>query len=257
MATATILLREGPTYRIDAFITGLRALKFSLTRAEQRFVRPGDLLIIWNRNGQFDQIATRYEKDGATVLVVENGWIGRDGHGRQFLAMCKSHHNGAGKWNVRDPSRWEGFKIQVQPWREKGKHVLIVPQRGIGPKGVAMPVEWPRQIVNRLRLRTKRTLRYREHPGVRRHDVPIEPDFVNAHAVVTWGSGGAIKAISQGIPVFYEMPDWIGAPAATRGIDDIENVFLGDRLPMFRRLAWAMWRVDEIASGEAFKCLLT
>jgi len=61
-----------------------------------------------------------------------------------------------------------------------------------------------------------------------------------------------------GIPAVYGYRDWIGADAATP-ID----VFLAralnlvqDRVRMFQRLAWAMWRTDEIATGEPFKCLL-
>jgi hypothetical protein len=68
---------------------------------------------------------------------------------------------------------------------------------------------------------------------------------------VTWGSGAGIKSIVAGIPVFHEMPNWIGAPAAKLGLDDIEQPFLGDRQPMLNRLAWAQWDLDEIASGEA------
>lgn len=74
--------------------------------------------------------------------------------------------------------------------------------------------------------------------------------------MVTWASGAAIKAIIEGIPVFYEFNDWIGAPAARYGIDDTENPFLGDRNPMLHRLSWAQWTAEEIASGEPFKCLL-
>jgi hypothetical protein len=59
------------------------------------------------------------------------------------------------------------------------------------------------------------------------------------------------------VPVFHEMPRWIGAqgsqpiasyPAAK--CDDEE------RLTMYRRLAWAQWEVAEIESGAAFTHLL-
>jgi hypothetical protein len=74
----------------------------------------------------------------------------------------------------------------------------------------------------------------------------VEADLANAAKVVTWGSGAAIQALLMGIPVISEMPGWIG---------EQDNTDAG-RLAMFRRLAWAQWRHEEIGSGEAFHWLL-
>ncbi len=78
----------------------------------------------------------------------------------------------------------------------------------------------------------------------------------NAYAAVTWASGAGIKAIVAGVPVFYEMPSWIGGPAAKFGIDEIDTPFFGDRLPMLRRLAWSQWGGEEVRAGEPFAWLL-
>lgn len=86
--------------------------------------------------------------------------------------------------------------------------------------------------------------------------MPLGADLKDCWAVVTWSSGAAIKAIAAGVPAFHALPNWIGAPAAKPFGSDLENPFLGDRLPMFQRLAWAQWGLDEIASGEPFKRLL-
>jgi hypothetical protein len=74
--------------------------------------------------------------------------------------------------------------------------------------------------------------------------------------VVTWGSGAALKALAMGVPVFHTFPQWIGAGAANPLGSDLEKPFRGDRLPMFRRLAWAMWPLHELESGAAFAALL-
>jgi hypothetical protein len=50
----------------------------------------------------------------------------------------------------------------------------------------------------------------------------------------------------MGISVTSEMPNWIAEQ------DNTEE----GRLAMFRRLTWAQWRLDEIASGDAFDWLL-
>jgi hypothetical protein len=75
---------------------------------------------------------------------------------------------------------------------------------------------------------------------------PLEDDLARCGKVITWGSGAAVKALLWGIPVVSEMPHWI---ADQQNTDE-------SRLAMFRRLAWAQWRLSEIESGEAFACLL-
>lgn len=76
--------------------------------------------------------------------------------------------------------------------------------------------------------------------------MPLEDDLAKASKVVTWGSGAAIKALMVGIRVESHMPNWIG---------EQDNTDEG-RLAMFRRLAWANWRLSEIESGQAFRWLL-
>jgi hypothetical protein len=117
-----------------------------------------------------------------------------------------------------------------------------------------MPGGWLADVHKRLSRLTDRRLVIRRHPGPDKTE-PYDA-LRGAWAAVTWGSGAGIKALSVGVPVFHEFPSWIGAPAARLGIEDIEKPWLGDRLPMFQRLAWAQWTLAEIASGEAFRCLL-
>jgi hypothetical protein len=112
-----------------------------------------------------------------------------------------------------------------------------------------MPSSWPQNVVGRVSQFTSRSISIRPHPGLYR---PKEPDFSKTWCAVTWASGAGIKALVAGIPVFYEMKNWIGSLAAKYGLRDIENPFLGDRLPMFERLAWAQFFMDEIENGEPF-----
>jgi hypothetical protein len=219
---------------------------------------PGDLLVTWNRNGGHDAIAAGCERRGAKVMVVENGYIGTDAHSNKLYAMALGQHNGAGKWTVGKEDRWSNLGIALQPWRSKGAFILLVPQRGIGSPSVRMQPSWLTQTTAKLERMTERPVVLRRHPGVLRHHKPIEPEFQNCWAVVTWASGGGIKAIVCGIPVFYGLENWIGAPAGLpfEGAD-LETPFLGDRLPMLQRMAWAQWKVDEIASGAAFACLMS
>ncbi|MCI0549902.1 MAG: hypothetical protein L0287_03010 [Anaerolineae bacterium] len=217
---------------------------------------PNDVLLCWNRHGYRDEYARRYELAGAKVIIAENGWIGAPKGGGKFYALCFNQHNGLGHWPTEACDRLERLNIELMPWRKKGGHIVILAQRGIGPKGVRMEGLWPSEVIQRLKKYTKRQVVFRGHPGNDHHLSPPLTDVLNgAHAVVTWGSGAAIKALAYGIPVFYELKGWIGAGCSKFGITDLENPFLGDRYPTFNRLAWAQWTAKEIGSGEAYRCL--
>lgn len=243
----------GLHYRRDAFAEGLSSLGFDLRLRTNHSPGAGDVLVLWNRYARDEQRARQYEAVGGVILVAENAWLGPEDKDRHLFALCRGHHNGAGSWHVGSENRLSSLSIELKPWREHGDYILILPQRGMGEAGVAMPRDWPLRISDRLGAHTKREIRWHYHPGPRPHP-PI--DFTGCWAAVTWGSGAAIKAIVAGIPVFHELPQWIGAGAARCGIEDIEHPFLGDRMPMLHRLSWAQWSADEIERGEPFKWLL-
>jgi hypothetical protein len=157
------LIRHGQHYRADVFAEGLRRHGYTIETRWQRLPDPRDLLLVWNRCRGFDPIAEIYERAGARVLVAENGYLPIPGSGAKHYALALGGHNGAGRWFVGDQPR---FQISDQPWRERGSKVLILPQRGIGQAGVAMPTNWPATTLKRLRRSlTGRELILRPHPG--------------------------------------------------------------------------------------------
>lgn len=248
MRVASVLLKQQPTYRHHCFVTGLKQAGYSVIYRPQHNPSPQDVLVVWNRHPFHEKIITGYEKAMATVLIAENGYIGNT------KAIAKNYHNGAGSWYQGETDRWSQLGIELAPWREDGDHILVLPQRGMGSQGVAMPRNWLASTLHHLSMTTDRPVRVRKHPG-QNQCVPLEDDLKGAWAAVTWGSGAAIKAIVAGVPVFHNMRNWIGAPAASTKVSDIENPFLGDRLPMLQRMAWAQWTLPEIESGEPFRAL--
>jgi hypothetical protein len=254
MRRAICIVKDREPYPQKHLVEGLQAAGFSVTSHIPLKPQPDDMLVMWNRHGGRNETARMFEKAGCPVIVTENGWVGRE-PGRKFYALCLNHHNGAGTWKVGGPERWDSFNITLAPWREKGKHILMLPSRGIGEPGIAQPKWWTDVTYEQLTKLTKRPIRVRPHPGD--SNASIERDLENCHAVVTWASGAAIKAIAAGIPAFYSLPNWIGAGAALDDLKQIEEPFLGDRLPMFRRLAWAQWTAAEISTGEPIKWLMS
>lgn len=247
--TANILLHHSPYYRIHVFSEGLKKHGFRIINDRQYHPTENDVLLIWNRSNSHETIAKRYELAGATVIVAENGYIGKT------RALAKFHHAGAGTWNVGEEDRWQRLKVPLHPWQQnEDGHILVLPQRSIGEIGVAMPRNWEMAVVKRLKVLTKRKIVVRKHPG-KNQTIPLEADLEGAWASVTWASGAGIKSIIAGIPVFHDLRDWIGAPAASCTWD-LEQPYKPDRLPMLRRLAWAQWTWEEIEQGEAFRWLL-
>lgn len=247
-------IKEGLHYRAYCFHKGLERLGYRIDPVPAPRPKPEDIFVTWNRNPLNDFHAKRFEEAGCKVIVAENGYFGKDRNGAELFAMALGHHNGAGEWSVGGPERWERMNIAVAPWRRGGEEIIVMPQRGYGEPGIAMPRNWEVTALKELTFRSRRPIRVRPHPGKGRPDPA--PDLTRAHAAVVWASGAGIKAIVAGVPVFYAMPKWIGAMAAKPLSDDLELPFRGDRLPMLQRLAWAQWTAEEVLAGEPFAWLL-
>lgn len=255
-AACAVILR--PPYRGELIAAGLQACGYKVSYTPDNDPRPGDVFVMWNRYGMREKIAQSYERAGGHVLVVENGYFGRDWRNEHWYAISKGHHNGGGAWREGGPERWDRFGIELQPWRTDGQEIVVLASRGFGAEAVREPKGWSQAIVRDVEKRIGRRVRVRAHPGPDKGKAkPLEQDIANSYAVVTWGSTAALKALVMGIPVFHGFPKWIGAGAARPFEHDIQDRFLGDRLPMLRRLAWAMWEKREIEKGEPFRWLLT
>ena len=212
-------------------------------------------MVAWNRYDYTDNWATVFSKVGAKVLITENCVLGKEFRGGGWLTLCRDHHNGAGSWPKDEGQRWAKIGVELAPYKPRdpqGK-VVLLPQRSIGPKNVAMPRDWQSRL---HRFKIPDTF-YRPHPG-KSENVPLETDLAKAKCVVTWGSGAGLKALMQGVPCVSTWPGWFGAPASTpiEKVTDWNKVPQLDRLPMFNRLAGALWSCEEIRSGEAIEALL-
>lgn len=230
---AYLNLRHPNDERSAVFRAGLQAAGFDVVTGMGR-PSPGDIFLTWNRFGYANNVADQFTNAGCSVVVVENASWGNGFNGESWLHLALNYHNRADCFPVGPEDRWDSLGVRFPEWRQSGETVILM-QRGIGPPGVAMPRGWGGGLKGRVR----------KHPG-RRDDIPLEADLAKAGKVITWGSGAAIKALMMGIPVESHMPNWIGGQ---------DNTDAG-RLAMFRRLAWAQWRMSEIERGEPFCHLL-
>lgn len=250
---AVVRIRDQPHYRRDAFIEGLRRAGYTVTDNVQ--TQLGDVLVTWNR---YTNDADLWERAGGTVFVAENGYIGHDAAGVQLYALAIHGHNGSGKWPGSDARRFEALGVEVKPWRESGEHIVIRGQRGIGDSKMASPPQWHvRASRDLMRLSARRQV-MQEHPGkpachagVAAH---ITESLQGAHAMCIWSSAAGVRALVEGVPVFYAAPHWICEGAAVHGVGNVERPVMDDvaRLAALYRMAWAQWTVAELASGEPF-----
>jgi len=248
VSRALVMFREALHYRRECFCAGLQELGYQIFEQHphhsHRFFTPApdDVLVIWNRYGHGDTMAREFEAVGAKVIVVENGYLGKDWLGGQWYAMALNHHNGAGRTPYNGPERWDSLGVELPAYREGGAEVVLLPQRGIGEPGVAMPGNW---------TETAQELfpgaRVRKHPG-KNETLDVVEDCRNARHVVTHGSGAGIKCLAAGIRCVSTWPRWIGYEGC--------GLLQDTRLGMFRRLAWAQWTLDEVKNGRAFDALL-
>lgn len=258
---AHVLLRKELHYRLDAFCAGFEALGFDVSTDMPYRGRPGDVLCIWNRYRGFDEPAAVFESQGGTVIVAENGYLGKTWRGGAWYALAHSYHNTAGRHAVIE-GRWASFGVELAPWHAVAhpSRLLLLPQRGIGSPGVAMPLGWTE--------RTSRALAYcgydvrvRRHPGnTGEQHGSLLHDIEASDAVVTWGSGAAVKALLHGKPVLHDYARWIARDASTplRRFLTTRSLDVADRrVPMFRQLAGAIWQLNEIHTGVGLKEVLT
>jgi hypothetical protein len=261
-------IREKPHYRAEAFEAGLRACGFHVLMRQLPSAppAPGDVLVLWNRYSDREQAGDRWEQQGGTVLVAENGYIGRDAAGHQLYALARHGHNGSGEWDPGGPERWQALGVELKAWREGGEHILVAPNRHFGMKGLAMPYGWENEIVKRLRAVTKRPIRVRPHPQNAPAARPLSEDLENCFAMVIWASSAGVHALAAGVPVVSCSPWWILKNAALERAEDVEMfaaVGPWERMAAdvtrrvgFERLAWAQWSVEELARGDPFQHLL-
>lgn len=259
-AKAFLYVPPSKSGRQERFIEGLRRVGYKVVLGDVPVrAGPSDVAVAWNLHGRRGQFADMVRSRGGRVIVVENGYCGTAADGEPYLAMSLDAHLGAGRWFPReDTRRWDALGLELGAWRSSGAHILICASRGIGGARTAMPRQWVATVKARLEAITDRPLRVRQHPRTQPDGVigPLAADLAGAHAVVVWGSNAGTQALLAGVPVFYDHPLWIMAPAAKHRLEEIEAPFLGDRGPAFVRMSWAQWSLAEIGDGAPFAHLL-
>lgn len=251
-------IRTQPHYRRYAFEEGLKRAGYSLVESGHPDSRE-DLLIIWNRYGGYEQMANAWERDGGTVLVCENGYIGRDEVDRQYYAIAVHGHNGSGWFPVGTDDRFAKLGIELEPYKPHGAHIIVRGQRGIGTRDMASPPSWHDETARILRRTQPLPVKVIPHPGNVDPKPTYDEEMRKAEACIIWSSALGVRALTLGIRVFYDAPHWICEAGAQKlnggGVavnDECLTSYESRRRAALHEMAWGQRSVAEIETGEPF-----
>jgi len=258
---AVLTIRKEPFYRRDAFekmlakhgykIEPFGSTKINLTKE--------DLLVLWNRKkGADDNAATEWEARGGSVLVAENGYLQKVD--KTYYALSLHGHNGSGWFPVGDEDRFTKLGYEIQPRVVRDGYALVCGQRGIGSPLMASPSQWAERTGRKISA-AGMAAKLRQHPGNFAAKIPLTDDFKKASSCVIWSSGSGVRALVEGLPVFYDAPHWIGSSAAWRFDVGLMKapppIGIEDRYRTLQTISHGQWHFDEIATGEPLARMLT
>lgn len=171
-------------------------------------------------------------------------------------------------FNEDSPSdRWDKLDIELEPWRDKGEHILVLGQfeKGVSVQDIDV-VEWMGDTIKQLQSITDREVRLRSHPNQtmippgtyslssnRLISTPIEEDLEDCWCVVALTTNGAVNAIVEGIPVITNNTMNMAYNVSGHKLEEVENPPTFDRAQWAYDLAYAQWHIDEIKEGLAWR----
>lgn len=249
-------IRPEPHYRRAAFDAGLKRLGYHVG-SKGKPTSKDDMLVLWNLHGNNEQMARDWEAKGGSVLVCENGYIGRDAAGQQLFAISVHGHNGSGWFPAGDGQRFAQLGIELQPFVDSGDYVLVCGQRGIGARRMASPPQWEDKVARQVQLLGHK-VKIRRHPGRNTPTTTLEEDLLGAKLCIVWSSASGVKAMALGVPTVYCAPSWICAAGAGHGVEAVDKPVLDEhrRLLAMENMANGQWTVAEIEAGLPFVRIL-
>jgi hypothetical protein len=164
------------------------------------------------------------------------------------------------------------YNMDLGPWRQKGKHILICLQRPMGwsMRGVNL-MEWLDNTFVQIRKYSDRPIRLRWHPGdwknfptnvdLSKFNAVMSPqerhiteDLKSCWAVVCHNSTPSSVAIIEGIPAFItDDPGYCQAgDVVNTDLSRIEDPIMPDREQWIRKLAQCHWSFEDVRSGRCW-----
>lgn len=155
----------------------------------------------------------------------------------------------------RDLQRFKSLGGELQPWRQSGTHIMVVPPGeaicalfGLG--------NWEARTLEILKHYTDRPVQVSRKGDPK----PLGDRLRDCHAVVTYTSNVAVEAICAGVPAFVS-PRSAASPVSS-GLEVLHQIEIPRRVSDDQRaawaasLAWGQFSTTEIRRGLARAVLL-
>lgn len=171
---------------------------------------------------------------------MDNGYFGRN----KYFRITKNA-NQVTDLSVRTPERFERIKknVQFRPWNRGRKIILALSTEHLY-KFHGMDIKkYTDDTVSKIRQFSDRKIVVRPKEA----NYPIEEDLKDGWCLVTHTSCSALDALQWGVPVIT-TGECCAKPVSGK-IENIENLELPEREPLFWHLAWNQFTVNELAEG--------
>lgn len=191
-------------------------------------------------------------------ITVDNGYLTPYPHGPYLRVTVNGMQHVCQDPTVPLPdeawSRYAEHGVELQPWRDGGREVLVVLQSPEWFHLLGMPqAPWLRRLEVALEKQTDLPIRVRRKPkaGVQQERT-LQEDLDSAAMVVGLSSQVLVQAAIAGIPVF-PIGDCAASPL---GLQDV-RLLTSPLKPVWRKhvlasLSQNQWSLDEMASGKTF-----
>ncbi len=179
------------------------------------------------------------------------------------------------------PDRWERMSeelgLTLKPYRQEGRHVLIVGQNpGDASLRGADIFDWMHRTVVEARRLTARPIIVRPHPVtpqamMRQFEArfsglegividypptrPVRSVLQDCWVLLAYSSSASIDALIEGVPCITGSPANMAWPVSDHELERIERPTLFAREQWLSDLAYAQWSPDEMRLGVAWRHL--
>lgn len=156
-----------------------------------------------------------------------------------------------------DMARWRRLRLEIQPWRRDGGHVVVVEQSEHHLRLSGAGASWLDRTLETLAPVTDRPIRVRAWSRDKLgRAASLREDLAGAWALVTHTSAAANEALLAGVPVFVTGA-CAATPLSSGPLSGIESPRLPDgREEWAAGLAGAQWTIEEIRGGAAWRWLM-
>jgi hypothetical protein len=208
--------------------------------------------ISWPRG----EVYRAHRGDGSDVVVLETGYIKRGDSPSHYYAAGLNGLNGRADFkNKNSPSgRFLELGVEVKPWREAGKHVVLC---GQVPWDASVDhldyPKWLEETQRKLSTSCGRKIVYKEHPCIE-VGPPLETFLKDAWACVTLNSNSAVEAAIAGVPVIAMDEGSMAWGIASHHLE-LDNPKTPDRTQWLNDLAYSQWTPGEMQTGRVWRHL--